>query len=126
MKNKIMKISIILITILFVVFITNVEAKDMIDQINKNIKTDTAAAKSATSFGNSIIGAIQVIGTGIAVIMLLYIAIKYMVAAPSEKAEYKKTAVSYAIGATILFSAMALLELIKNVMTNLSETLITK
>ena len=124
MKNKIMKISVILIMILLVVFITNVEASGMIDQIQQNIKTDTGAAKSATSFGKNIIGAIQVGGVGIAIIMLLYIAMKYMIAAPSEKAEYKKTLISYTIGAVILFGAMGILELVKNVMTNLSGTLI--
>ena len=124
MKSKIMKISVVLITILLVVFITNVEASGMIDQIQQNIKTDTDAAKSATSFGKNIIGAIQVVGVGIAIIMLLYIAMKYMIAAPSEKAEYKKTLISYTIGAVILFGAMGILELVKNVMTNLSGTLI--
>lgn len=124
MKNKITKIAVILITILLLVFITNVEASGMIDQIQGSINMNTGAAQSATNFGKIIIGTIQVVGTGIAVIMLLYIAIKYMIAAPSEKAEYKKTALSFVIGAVILFATTGLLELIKKVMENLSGKLI--
>lgn len=124
MKNKIIKISTILIAILLVVLVTTVDASAMIDQIQDNINMNTSAAKSATSFGQKIIGAIQVIGVGIAVIMLLYIAIKYMIAAPSEKAEYKKTAISFSIGAVILFASTAILEVIKKLMENLSGKLV--
>ena len=124
MKNKFIKISIVLISLLFILFITHVEATGMIDQIQSGIDMNTQAANSVTSFGRKVIGAIQVTGVGIAVLMLLYIAIKYLMAAPSEKADVKKTAVSYTIGATILFAAMAILELIQKVMTDLSGTLL--
>ena len=40
-------------------------------------------------FGN-IIGIVQVVGTGIAIIMLIVLAIKYLTAAPEGKAEIKK------------------------------------
>ena len=124
MKNKVIKISVVLIAILLIVLVTTVDASAMIGQIEDNINMNTSAAKSATSFGQKIIGAIQVIGVGIAVIMLLYIAIKYMIAAPSEKAEYKKTAISFSIGAVILFASTALLEVIKKLMENLSGKLV--
>lgn len=124
MKNKIIKISIVLISLLFILFITNVEATGMIDNIQGSIDMNTQAANSVTNFGKNLIGAIQVVGVGVAVIMLLYIAIKYLMAAPSEKADFKKTAVNYAIGAVVLFAAMAILELVQKVMTDLSGTLL--
>ncbi len=124
MKKRFIKIFFILITILLIVFVTNVEASSMIDQIKDSIDMNTDAANTTRNFGRSIIGAIQVAGVGIAVIMLLYIAIKYMIVAPSEKAEFKKTAVSYAIGAVILFAAMGLLEVIKSVMENVTGSLL--
>jgi len=126
MKNKIIKISVVLIVVLLVVLATTVNASGMIDNIQDSINMNTDAAKTATSFGNKIIGAIQVAGVGIAVIMLLYIAIKYIMAAPSEKAEYKKTAVSYVIGAVILFAAVAILDLIQNVMVELSGEILNE
>ena len=124
MKRKCVKIFFALISILLILFATQVEATGMIDAIQSNIDMNTSAANTTRNFGRTIIGAIQVAGVGIAVIMLLYIAIKYMIAAPSEKAEFKKTAINYTIGAVILFSAMAILELIKSVMQNVTGTLI--
>lgn len=124
MKNKIIKISVVLIVVLLVVLATTVNASGMIDNIQDSINMNTDAAKTATSFGNKIIGAIQVAGVGTAVIMLLYIAIKYMMAAPSEKADCKKTAISFGIGAVILFASTAILELIKKVMEDVSGTLL--
>lgn len=79
--------------------------------------------KTIQNFGGRIIGVIQVVGTGIGIIMLLYIAIKYMIAAPSEKAEFKKTAINFVIGAVVLFAASGILGLIKNIMENLSGTI---
>ena len=69
----------------------------------KDFEGVTDNADGIVSVFNNIIGIVQVIGTGIAVIMLLVIAIKYLVAAPSEKADIKKSAIPYAIAAAILF-----------------------
>lgn len=124
MKRKTIKILFVLIAILLLIFITNVEAASMIDSISGSIDMNSSAATTTKNFGKTIIGAIQIIGVGIAVIMLLYIAIKYMMAAPSEKADFKKTAVNYVIGAVILFAAMAILELVQSVMQNLTGSLL--
>lgn len=124
MKKRFIKIFFIVIAILLIVFMTNVEASSMIDSIKNNINMGTDAAKTTQNFGKTIIGAIQIAGVGIAVIMLLYIAIKYMISAPSEKAEFKKTAISYSIGAVILFASSGLLQLIKTIMENLTGSLV--
>lgn len=47
----------------------------------------------------TVIGIAQVIAIGVAVIMLMVLAIKYMSAAPGDKAEIKKHAVVYVVGA---------------------------
>lgn len=124
MKKRCIKIFFIVIAILLIIFMTNVEASSMIDSIKNNINMGTDAAKTTQNFGKTIIGAIQIAGVGIAVIMLLYIAIKYMISAPSEKAEFKKTAISYSIGAVILFASSGLLQLIKTIMENLTGSLV--
>ena len=46
--------------------------------------------------------------------MLIVLAIKYISAAPNDKAEIKKHAVVYVVGAVILFGATVILEIIKN------------
>ena len=75
---------------------------------------DTSNAGSVRSLFNSIIGIVQVVGTGIAVIMLIVLAIKYLMAAPSEKADIKKGALVYVIAAVILFAAVNILAAIQS------------
>ena len=55
----------------------------------------------------------QVIAVGVAVIMLVVLAMKYMLSAPGDRATVKKHAVVYIVGAVIMFSASAILEIIK-------------
>lgn len=64
------------------------------------------------------ISVIRIVGTGIAIIMLTYVAIKYMSAAPNEKAEFKKSATAYIVGAIILFAATNLLKIISDFATS--------
>ncbi len=58
------------------------------------------------------INVIRIVGTGISIIMITYIAIKYMSAAPNEKAEFKKSATAFVVGAVIFFAATQLLMLL--------------
>ena len=54
---------------------------------------------------SNILGAIQWIGYVFAVGMLLYIGIKYMMSAANEKADLKKGAINYVIGAVVVVAA---------------------
>ena len=65
---------------------------------------------------------VQIVGTAVAVIMLIVLAIKYISAAPNDKAEIKKHAVVYIVGAIVLFAASALLGIVKNFATGISST----
>ena len=67
------------------------------------------AAQNITA---SAIQIIRIVGTGISVIMLTYVAIKYMSAAPSEKADFKKSATAFVVGAIVLFAASNILSII--------------
>ena len=51
---------------------------------------------------------------GIGAIMLIVLAIKYMVSAPSDKAQIKQHAVVYIVGACIAFTASGVIQIIKN------------
>ena len=123
MKQNLLRITFCLIIILSVICITTVSATSIIEDLDNNKNQGTTAGQTVKDTGNVIIGTIKVIGTGIAIVMLLYIAIKYMTVAPSEKAEYKKTAVAYVIGAVILFAAPRLVELVMDLAQDVSNTL---
>ena len=55
----------------------------------------------------------------IAVIMLIVLAIKYISAAPSEKADIKKSATIYIVGAVLLFAASGVLAIIQGFAENI-------
>lgn len=63
----------------------------------------------------NVIGIIQFICYAAAVILIVMLGIKFMTAAPDAKAEIKKSAVIYVVGAVLVFAAGLLLNLIKNV-----------
>ncbi len=75
---------------------------------------DGGLIKSTQNIVGTVINVIRIVGTGIAIIMLTYIAIKYMSAAPSEKAEFKKSATGMIVGAIVLFAASNILQVIAN------------
>ena len=79
-------------------------------------KPDGSTSTTATKFQtilNIFLGLAQVIGIAIAVIMLIVLAIKYISAAPGDKAEIKKHAVIYIVGAVVLFAASGIIQIIK-------------
>ena len=80
--------------------------------------TNGGTAQTFAKILNVILGIAQVIGVAIAVIMLIVLAIKYISAAPGDKAEIKKHAVVYIVGAVVLFAASGILQIIKSFALN--------
>ena len=76
-----------------------------------------AGTDSLKNIINAVLGWVQIIGIGVAVIMLIVLAIKYISAAPGDKAEIKKHAVVYVVGAVILFAATGILQIIRTFAT---------
>ncbi len=74
----------------------------------------TGTAGTANTILGTLITVVQVIGVGVAIIMLIVLAIKYISAAPGDKAEIKKHAVVYVVGAIVLFAASGILGIIRN------------
>jgi long-subunit acyl-CoA synthetase (AMP-forming) len=86
----------------------------------ENVKSwaNTTASNSAVTSTQNIVGgviaALRIVCMGVAITMLLVLAMKYMSAAPSEKADIKKHAVVYVVGAVVMFAASGLLTIIGN------------
>lgn len=91
-------------------------AKDQIDvnQFDEKTHDNSGASNSAQSIIGSIIAIARVIGAGVAIIMLIVLAIQYIAASPEGKAEIKKNSTIYIVGAIILFAASAILGIIQN------------
>lgn len=62
---------------------------------------------------NNIIGIVQYICYAAAVILLVVLGVRFMMASPEGKAEIKKSAVIYVVGAVLVFSAGLILNLVK-------------
>ena len=86
------------------------------------LKGNTDAAGAVTTTANNIIGIVQVICYAAAVIMLVMLGVKFVTSSPEGKAEIKKSAIIYVIGAIIVFAAGALL----GVISNLSTTVVSQ
>ena len=108
------KILVVLAIALLVVSISSVCFAQM--QIRPNDfrpNANTDVAQNANAISNIVIGVIQVVGVAVAVIMLVVLAIKYVAAAPSEKADIKKSAYIYVVGAILLFGGVWILGMIQ-------------
>ena len=122
MKNNVIRlITIIMLVVMIVAAISGeiyVKANTGIDDITPKKLRDEAEDGTQTSEKilkviQAILVVTQVIGIGVAVIMLIVLAIKYISASPGDKAEIKKHMVVYVVGAVLLFGAAGILEIIK-------------
>lgn len=57
------------------------------------------------TLGGKLLSVIQIVGSVVAVIILVVLGIKYMMGSTEEKAEYKKTLIPYIVGAVLIFAA---------------------
>lgn len=85
----------------------------LIDETYKGNSKGNANEK-VTNVMNGIISVVRVVGMCIAITLLLVIAMKYMTAAPGEKADIKKASIAYVVGALVLFGAVGILGIISD------------
>ena len=64
-----------------------------------------------------LLGILQVIGSIIAVIVLMVLGIRYMTGSAQEKADYKKSMIPYVIGAVLIFSGTVFPKVIYDIVT---------
>ena len=113
MKRSLLKISasILLAIMMLSISMAPVLAYDDPSTIVPN--DPSGAAGKIQTIGGQLLAVAQVIGVAVAVIMLIVLAIKYMSSAPNDRAEIKKHAVVYIVGAVVLFGASAILGIIR-------------
>lgn len=74
---------------------------------------DSAATGNIKGAANKIVGLVKMVAVAVAVIMLVVLGIKYIAASPTEKADIKKGAIIYVVGAIFLFGAAGILQLVQ-------------
>lgn len=124
--KKVLKISLTLLLlscILLISFQTCCEASTYSQEMQDLIKESenfTDATNSVDKVNNivaTIITSIRIVGVAVAVVMLLILAMKYMSAAPGDKADIKKGLINYVIGAVVFFGVVGILEIISKLAT---------
>ena len=115
MSSKLMKIISFAMVLLMVFAVVSpvFAAGDLLDP-SQVVATVTDTSGKVNTMMGKILGIVQVVAIGIAVIMLVVLAVKYIAAAPAEKADIKKGMMIYVVGAVLLFGASGILQLIKN------------
>lgn len=90
--------------------ISTVDGLSGIDDLDNSAKTIVGA----------IISVMRIVATGIALIMIIAVAVKYMSAAPGDRADIKKHAVPFVIGAIVLFASSGILSIIQQFASNIN------
>ena len=118
-----MKILLRIFFIITIVLALTVPSKSFADDLGLgDLNAYRGTAEESTELmtkAETVLGVIQVIGTVVAVVMLMVIGIKYMLGSVEERAEYKDTLKPYLIGALLLFSGTTIPQIIYKIAQNL-------
>ena len=115
-KKLIVIISIIMLVCIFFAYnsVFASEVDGFIDTIQNNYGTE--GMSTVQNIIGTVINLVRIVGSAVAVIILLVIGTKYIIASAGERADIKKYALNYVIGAIIFLSGATIVYLIKNFM----------
>ena len=88
------------------------EMKAVFNEID-NADDTTRTSEEVQNVIGTILVAVQVVAMAVAFVILLVLAMKYMAAAPGEKADIKKSFFVYVVGAIVVFGAIGILRVIE-------------
>ena len=111
------KLKILLLNLLIVALILAFSANVMAtDKINPIIPDD---AKPVEKIINTLVSVFQVAAIGIGTVLLTTLGIKYMISSPDDKAEVKKHAVVFIVGALLAFGSSGIVQIFKMFFTGI-------
>lgn len=87
-------------------------------EINTQTASDDIKNPVTEAIG-AVMGAIRIIATGVAIVMISVVAMKYLMAAPGDRADMKKASIQYVVGAVIVFGAANILTILVNAFTKM-------
>ncbi len=70
----------------------------------------------------NIVKVVNIVGVGIAIIILLILGIKYMIGSAEEKADYKKSMIPYLVGAVLIFAGTSIVNVIVQLATSVGSS----
>lgn len=112
----------LLIFCLLIATLSTVDARFVDDNEFSNPAEVNTISSAIDNTAVTVITIARVVGVAIATVMLITIAIKYMVSSAGDRADIKKHAVAYVVGAMVLFGAVGILGIIQSVAENITAT----
>ncbi len=111
---------IILISLIVISLGTSVFAAAVTGGVDPSSLTgkEVTGTDKITGLGNQLITIVSVVGSVVAVIVLIVLGLKYMMGSAEEKAEYKKTLLPYIIGAAMVFAASTIAGVLYGFLSN--------
>ena len=121
MKNILKKVIVICILLILAFSVFNIEvlAENPFDREGFNVTDAGKAGEATQKMFQTALAITKVITTGIAMIMLVVLGIKYVMASAGDRAEIKKHAVVYVIGAIVMFGATGIITIIEGFASSL-------
>ena len=121
MKKYVIKTIIVLLIALMVFsFISKVHAVSTADVIRDRFTgaVNPDGSDSIRKILSVILDVTRTIGAAVAIVILMVIGAKYIIASAGERADLKKHLVAYVAGAVVMFGAVGLLEIIETFAEN--------
>lgn len=116
MSKKTVKIISIIIVAIMIALVFGCcyqcQADSIISNPNSYKPSDTDPGKVYVTAVSNVLGAIQMIGIIIAAVVMAILGVKYIMASPEGKADYKKAAIPYLIGAVLLISGTTIVKVL--------------
>jgi len=137
MKKKILKIFVIIGIILAIVFINMPVFADTGSGLVNYFDGKNGVGDNATQINTGegetliekvigpILSVIRIIAISLSIIVLTYLGIKYMSAAPQEKANIKNQLITFTIGAMLVVGTASVLKIVQETVTSISNPVIS-
>lgn len=120
MKELLLKSLIcVVLAVIVVNFFTAISYADNFDIAGYNATAGSSIKDPFQKGIGAVVDVIRIVGTGVAIIIISYIGMKYMMAAPGERADMKKSSIQFVVGAIIVFGSANILAAIVTFATGL-------
>lgn len=106
-------LSVLLIFIIIIFMLSNVVLADPISAMEGY--NSGSGNSTLSNVGSKLYGIILIVGSAVAFITLAVMAIRFMTAAPDEKAEIKKNMIGFVVGVLILICTLTILRILQTI-----------
>lgn len=122
-KKNVLKIILMLSIMICIISLTNIANAATVSSgsvtgfVSNSSATGVTGSDTVVQIIASVLDVVRTIGAAVAVVILLVISGKYLMASAGDRADIKKYAFNYVVGAIILMSASGILSIIKEFVT---------